>query len=183
MGKRSSFEREPRDYYRTVDPRAVPPLLRFLKPGTKYLELFAGRGDLIKQLSSAGMVCELATDIEPQARGIMRADAFKLKPKGKLIISNPPWTREILHKIIEHFVQENDLWLLFDAAWPQTKQSVEILDRYCTDIAAVGRLKWFEKGDHREKGHDPMDDCSWYRFSRNKTGATRFWGRIECPRM
>lgn len=31
MGKRSEFARRPMDAYQTIDPRAVPPLLPFLR--------------------------------------------------------------------------------------------------------------------------------------------------------
>lgn len=174
MGKRSDYPREPRDYYRTIDPRATPPLMFHVKPGTRFIEPCAGKGDLVDHLVKAGLECVMASDIEPQAAGIFKADALKLRITRKdadCIITNTMWRREFLHAFIRHFAPQIPTWLLFDADWMHTKQAQPFL-KYLTDIVSIGRLQWFE--DTHVQG---KDNCAWYRFADDKWGATRFWGR------
>lgn len=53
MGRRSNFVRIPKDKYDTVDPRAVPPLLKRLVGG-KFVEPCAGKGMLMDMLMRHG---------------------------------------------------------------------------------------------------------------------------------
>jgi hypothetical protein len=41
----------------------------------------------------------------------------------RVTITNPPWDRKILHRLIERFSAVGPTWLLFDADWMHTKQS------------------------------------------------------------
>lgn len=50
MGKRSNFPRIDKDFYSTIDPRAIPPLLAHLGEGVRYAEPCAGAGALIDLL-------------------------------------------------------------------------------------------------------------------------------------
>ena len=59
MGKRSDFERKPRDFYPTPI-EAVEPLLPHLPEGFKFAEPCAGNGALIEHLESKG-VCMWAS--------------------------------------------------------------------------------------------------------------------------
>ena len=68
MGKRSDFERKPRDFYPTPI-EAVYPLLPHLPEGFTFAEPCAGNGALIDHLETKG-TCMWASDIEPQAKGI-----------------------------------------------------------------------------------------------------------------
>lgn len=52
MGKRSDFERKPRDLYETP-PEAVQPLLPHLCPQTRFIEPCAGAGALVDALQAA----------------------------------------------------------------------------------------------------------------------------------
>ena len=179
MGKRTSYPREPRDFYRTIDPRAVTPLLFHVKPGTRFVEPCAGAGDLVDQLVKAGMYCVMASDIKPQARDIACRDALKLTISGdatECFITNPMWRRDHLLELIPHLIGQYPAWLLLDAGFAQTKTFRKV-EKACTDIVAAGRLKWFPDDDPRQKGHDPMDDCAWYRFGLDRFGAIRFWPR------
>ena len=76
MGKRSDFERKPRDFYPTPM-EAVEPLLPHLSEGFKFAEPCAGNGALIEHLETKG-VCMWASDIEPQAEGIHKSSYDKL---------------------------------------------------------------------------------------------------------
>lgn len=153
MGKRSDFTRRDADAYLTIDKRAVMALLPFLDAATRFAEPCCGAGHLVADLVSAGHVCTHMSDI---ATGV---DALTL---GQLdtVITNPPWTRTILHSLILHWVTTAPAaWLLFDSDWAYTKQARPYL-ALCTHIVPVGRLTWIEGTTMGAK-----DNCSWYRFA------------------
>lgn len=172
MGKRSDFERVPRDFYPTPK-EAVVPLLPFLPFQYKYVEPCAGDGRLIKHLKGE---CVAAYDIKPRDKGVDYADALDLTEEwmfdADYIITNPPWDRSILHPLIEHFRSLKPTWLLFDADWMHTKQASEYL-KHCDMIVSVGRVKWIPDSKHTGK-----DNCCWYRFKSNDHACiTEFIGR------
>lgn len=175
MGKRSDFKKIEKDAYQTIDKRAVEVLSLFLPPQTVYAEPCAGEGLLIKDLSSYGHICAYQSDIETGK------DAMTLSLEDldsvRTIITNPPWTRKVLHPMIEHFVNihpEMVVYMLFDADWMHTKQATELLSNYCTDIMSIGRLKWIPDTNMQGK-----DNCCWYRFKQNAVEPIRFWERPE----
>lgn len=174
MGKRSDFEKNPRDYYRTFDPKAGFALELFIPPNSRYIEPFAGAGDLIQQLTFAD--CVLAYDIEPQACMVDKADAFRINSDElidiDLLISNPPWTKEVFHKILDHFVPMIDCWFLMHSDWKQNKGSAKYVETWLTDIVPIGRLKWIEDSPHTSK-----DNCEWLKFSFHKQEAAKFHPR------
>lgn len=158
MGKRSSFERNERDLYPTP-PEAVAPLLPHLAPGTRFVEPCAGDGRLADELVRHGHVCMDATDIEPLAAGIRRADALGTKwDCGDAFITNPPWLRTFLHPLIIHLSDQAPTWLLFDADWMHTKQAAPFKSRL-RRVVSVGRVKWIP--DSKMTG---KDNAAWYLF-------------------
>jgi len=161
MGKRSSFERIPRDFYPTPY-EAVVPLLPHLNPRTLFDEPCAGNGALIRHLELHGHQCLNAFDIEPQRVGIAIGDAT-LSPvsSADCYITNPPWERAILHAIITNLSRHLPTWLLFDADWMHTKQSAPFLP-WLMAIVSVGRVKWIP--DSKMTG---KDNCCWYLFNQN----------------
>ena len=62
MGKRSSFERIPRDFYPTPY-AAVPPLIPHLRGVRTFAEPCCGDGALVRHLESFGLRCVYAGDI------------------------------------------------------------------------------------------------------------------------
>jgi hypothetical protein len=159
MGKRSSFERIPRDFYPTPA-EAVVPLLPHLLPGTRFCEPCAGDGALIDHLTSAGHVCAAAWDIEPQRDDIAKKDALEwVVGNIDFYITNPPWSRDVLHPLIEHLSAEYPTWLLFDADWMHTKQAVPFMP-WLMAIVSVGRVKWIPESKMTGK-----DNCCWYLFN------------------
>jgi hypothetical protein len=168
MGKRSSFERRERDFYPTPY-EAVPPLLPHITSNS-FIEPCAGDGSLVNHFLRSGLYCARSMDIEPKANFILKEDAMKCKEVNHMIITNPPWSRDILHPMINHFRNLNDTWLLFDADWMHTKQSAEYMS-FCHKIVSVGRLKWIPDSNSCGK-----DNCAWYLFKK-EIGQTVFIGR------
>ena len=172
MGKRSSYARIERDFYKTPY-EAVLPLLAHLSPGTEFVEPCAGDGALVRHLEKHGHACVDAFDIEPQDGGIDRADALLARYSaecGEVCITNPPWDRKILHPLIEHWRNQMPTWFLFDADWMHTRQAAPFLP-YCHKIVSVGRVKWIEGSTMTGK-----DNAAWYRFEAT-SGVTQFYGR------
>ena len=171
MGKRSSFERRPQDFYVTPY-EAVVPLLPHLPSGTTFDEPCAGNGALIKHLQRHHHFCRHACDIEPKRSDIERLNALDLEGTfADCFITNPPWTREILHRLIEHLSSMAPTWLLFDADWAFTKQSAPYMP-HCRKIVPVGRLKWIPGSPHTGK-----DNCAWYLFTNDTKPQARFFER------
>lgn len=173
MGKRSTFKRNERDLYRTPYKAAVPLFNHLPQFGGAYYEPCAADGLLISHFDGF-MVCVGASDIVPLSSGIRQRDIFELTRDdlngAEMVITNPPWTREILHRIIERIRElKVPCWLLFDAGWKHTKQSAPYMP-YCSAVVSVGRVKWFG-------GKSGKDDCAWYRFEIEKTERTLFYGR------
>ena len=169
MGKRSNFERNPRDFYPTPK-EAVIPLLPHLPEKGLFAEPCAGDGRLIEHIEElTGLSGYWMTDIEPHADFIGNGDALTDKIVGcDICITNPPWDRKILHPLIDNLSNQLPTWLLFDADWMHTKQSVPYI-KMCSKIVSVGRIKWF--GNMTGK-----DNCAWYLFDR-EANNTIFYGR------
>lgn len=174
MGKRSDFERAPRDYYPTPL-EAVRPLLMHLKPATRFVEPCAGDGRLSNHLMSAGHHLVEQFDIEPQHPVVRAGDALQevIDPTWRVdcFITNPPWGRKVLHPLIVHLSDQAPTWLLFDADWMHTKQAAPYLDRLVR-IVSVGRVKWIEDSPFTGK-----DNCAWHLFDRPSDAAAAFYGR------
>lgn len=177
-------KRNPRDYYPTIDPRAVTPLVAHLGSGVRYAEPCAGAGDLVDLLAPHGWQCAWAADLLPMRRTvhstgqlIAKQDVATLPATMEaepgldefdVFVTNPAWDRKILHKKIETLMRIKPTWLLFDAAWKETKQAARF-GRYCHTIISVGRLQWVEGTDAQS-----TDDCSWYGFDASRDWETRY---------
>lgn len=165
MTKRADgkFKRHPKDLYDTPRPPLLP-LLPFLAPRTRFVEPCAGRGALIDLLVAEGHHCVWATDIDPQRVDIGRLDALTLPQikrrniPGDVLITNPPWRRDILHPLIDSLSGLMPCWFLFDSDWASTSQAAELLMR-CARIIPVGRVKWIPGTKHVG-----FDNCAWYEF-------------------
>ena len=163
MGKRSDFERIPRDFYPTPE-EAVLPLLPHLDYYTIYTEPCVGQNHLVEILAKYGHECVYSYDYEEDAT---KSQKFQ----GECFITNPPWDRKILHPIIQNLAMIAPTWLLFDADWVHTKQSRNYTG-ILSKIVSVGRVKWIPDSNMTGK-----DNCCWYLFDKNYLGITRFYGR------
>ena len=171
MGKRSNFKRLKGDFYKTPL-SAVLPLLPLLSSGTRFCEPCAGDGRLVHYLEDAGHQCAAAWDVKPRADFITKQDA-RTRQIGNIdcFITNPPWTRDLLHPIIENLSAQHPTWLIFDADWMHTRQAAPYLPK-CSTIVSVGRVKWIENSPHVGK-----DNCCWYFFVPGHKRGPRFIGR------
>ncbi len=162
MGKRSNFERREADFYPT--PRAaVVPLIPYLRSSgiRTFAEPCAGDGDLVRHLESFRLRCVHAGDIRSGQ------DAFERDDYGgaDAIITNPPWSRDVLHGLVTHFQNIAPTWLLLDADWKQTRQAAPFLP-HCSDIVAIGRVKWIAGSKHTGK-----DNACWYELTNLSANA------------
>lgn len=175
MGKRSDFPRIDKDCYDTPV-EAIGPLLPHLDLTLPYAEPFAGQGNLIDHLRPH-LTLVWCSDIAPRREGIPQADALNcVLGDARQFISNPPWSRKLLHELIVYLSDQGPTWLLFDSNWANTKQAHPFMER-CRKIVAVGRLKWIPDSKHFGK-----DDCSWYLFDKPLAGsAPVFYGRGCLP--
>lgn len=171
MGKRSDFERRPRDFYPTPA-TAVAPLLPHLEPATHFAEPCAGDGALIDALTAHGHICLHASDIEPRRAGILQADALDGPWSGfDTFITNPPWDRKVLHPLIVHLSDQAPTWLLFDADWIHTRQAAPYLPRL-RKVVSVGRVKWIPDSPFTGK-----DNCAWHLFDKPSDAPASLYGR------
>jgi len=167
LGKRSNFERRKNDFYPTPQ-KAVRPLLSHLwSKNTWFYEPCSGTNDLINHLEAEGHTCIGNSDLEMDATTTQYN--WKDLPQFDCFITNPPWTRNLLHPIIENLRHQAPTWLLFDAGWMHTKQAIPYLP-FCQKIVSVGRVKWIP-----DTKYGSLDDSCWYLFIKEKT-TTSFFG-------
>lgn len=171
MGRRSNFKRRKNDKYLTPY-KAVLPLLPFLEPNTRFVEPCAGDGRLIRWLERHGHSCVGAMDVDPQCLFIPVGDALaghNFPFFADAVITNPPWTRALLHPMIEMFQRYAPTWLLFDAAWKHTGQAIPYL-KHCSHIVNVGRVRWIDGTKQ-----DGKDDSCWYKFDINHADGPHYY--------
>jgi hypothetical protein len=88
--------------------------------GTRtFAEPCAGDRALVRHLESFDLRCVWQGDI----RTGQDALAFDSYGAPDAIITNPPYTRELMHRQIAHFQRIAPAWLLMESDWAQTKQA------------------------------------------------------------
>ena len=175
MGKRSNFPRRERDDYPTPWP-AVVPLLKRLKPGTKFVEPCCGAGDLVGHLERAGQVCVAAYDLPIDAR----TASYAIEP-DTLFITNLPWRpRFEPNKISANLSDQRPLWALLYSDWLFTSRATPCLPRLRA-VVVIGRMKWIP-----DTKHVGFENSCWCLFDRprpNARAAIRFIGRLGSTRI
>lgn len=174
MTKRAhqKFKRNKRDLYETRDANAVIPLLPHLSGVNFFDEPCAGGGGLVRHMHTLhDSICREASDINPGFPSCKKRDVFDITgTDSDVFITNPPWSRPILHPLIIHLSDIAPTWLLFDADWIHTKQSIPYMER-CCKIVSVGRVSWMGNGV------SGFDNCAWYLFDKYACDPTKFYGR------
>jgi hypothetical protein len=153
MGKRSKFEHRDRDYYATPQ-RALLPLVPHLSRVHTFAEPCCGDGRLVRWLESSGLRCVYAGDI---AAG---QDALACDDYGApdAIITNPPFTRSLLHRLLSHFLGIAPAWLLLPMDFASNERDAGFL-ACCTDVLPFGRVRWIEGTKNQGK-----DNFGWFHF-------------------
>jgi hypothetical protein len=156
VGKRSSFDRRPKDVYPTP-PEAVAPLLPLLLPHTKYVEPCFGEGRLVEPLKRAGHELVAAFDWPDDAR----SKVYDLE-NGTIFITNPPYHGRArdLHALIENLSDQAKCWLLLPHDWLANLSSAPLISRLRV-IKPIGRVRWIEGSEHSSK-----ENFDWLLFDR-----------------
>jgi hypothetical protein len=176
MGKRSDFERFPRDFYPTPF-AAVPPLIPHLRGVRSFAEPCCGDGALVRHLEAHGLRCAYAGDIATgqDALALTVADCNGADAG----VTNPPYdtdnSRKLMHALIVHLERLLPTWLLLHLDWSSNKHARPFLFS-CSDIVVIGRVQWIEGS----KGGG-MENFAWYRFDARHKGGPIFHPRGSVP--
>lgn len=177
MGKRTDYEKHPRDAYFTPK-RAVEPLVGLLDPMT-FCEPCAGDGRLVAHIEELipGSLCIYALDVEPQASWILKGDALSMRAEDieycSLIVTNPPFTWSVLKPLLDLWISLKPTLLLLPADMMHNIRFRPYMEK-CSFVKSVGRVKWIE--DSKTSG---MENYAWYLFDKDKPESvpTKFYGR------
>ena len=187
MSKRSNFDKVPKEFYPTTDPKAVPTkLVEFIR-GKTYAEPCYGNGDLEDLLMDVA-TCEWRSDIRetvqaregvalPRSGSSKVMDALCLSKEDiarcQLIVTNPPFSKDVLLPLLDHFISLKPTWLLLPADYMHNQYFSDYMKK-CSRVISVGRLKWF-----KDSKHTSTDNFAWYFWPKGSTGEmeTVFYGR------
>jgi hypothetical protein len=173
MGKRTTFERSFRDFYRTPF-KALLPLIPYLRRDNvkTFAEVCCGDGDLIRHLQFFGLRCVHYGDIR-FGQDALEIECYSGNPDAG--ITNPPFkypedpkgSTRLLIDLIEHFFDLGaPFYLLLPHDWSANKNSAKFLRR-CTDIIVIGRVKWIQDSKH----NGGFENSSWYKFDVEHCGG------------
>ena len=176
MTKRAfgKFKKKKQDSYDTPL-EAVRPLINHLPKNFSYVEPCAGEHKLVDNISQLSKgKCLLASDIEPRDNRVKKDNALGInKFNSDYIITNPPWTRKILHPLLDHFINSGTpTWILLDADWAHTKQA-KPFGYFCKKIVSVGRVSW------EQNNISGFDNCAWYLFDWHNFKQTEYYWRTN----
>lgn len=164
MSKRTpGLPQRPRGFWPT--PRdAARPLIPYLPVAASYIEPCAGAGDLVRHLADLwpGGRCVFASDMEPQAGGIARADALDIVSRPDLFITNPPWPvggkrGDPALSIIVHLMGLAPSWMLLPWDFAANVYFGEVRNA-CVSVVPIGRVSWMGNGTPGK------DNAAWYLF-------------------
>ena len=137
MGKRSNFERIPRDFYPTPH-AAVPPLIPHLRGVRTFAEPCCGDGALVRHLESFGLRCAMRATSRPARtpwRSTSTARPTRSSQTRRTAQNHARPDRALPAHPADVAVNRLD--------WACTKQAAPFMPS-CSDIVSVGRLRWIE---------------------------------------
>ena len=173
MSKRSNFKKIEKDAYQTIDGRSVTPLLPHIEGVRAYAEPCAADGFLIEHFEQQApwMECTYSNDIDwfDGEDAIVGTQLEAARERYSHIITNPPWTRKVMHPMLWRFMSIAPTWCLFDADWAHTKQARELI-KHCVKIVSLGRLRWIPDTTMSGK-----DNCAFYLFDKDHDYGPRFY--------
>jgi hypothetical protein len=153
MGKRSNKKRRKLDFYPTPF-KAVPMLIPHLNGVRSFGEPCCGDGRLVRHLESFGLICVYAGDIAAGQDALARDDYGAIDA----IVTNPPFTHEVLAKLLPHFMRIAPAWLLLPMDFASNVRDAPYLAA-CTDVVPFGRVQWIDGTEDTSK-----DNFGWFRF-------------------
>lgn len=167
------FERRPHDRY--VTPLAATlPLRPFLGNIRTFAEPCCANRQLVAHIEEAGPLCIHSGDIQ---EGI---DALKDPVLRQLIvdaiITNPPYTWDVLEPMLDLFPSIAPTWLLLEADFMHRPQRSGRHMPICSDVVSIGQVRWFDETKHKSTSH-----YAWYRFDAAHYGPTVFHPRQLRP--
>lgn len=171
MGKRSDYAPRENPNLWLTPAEAVLPLKPFLRRGSTFYEPCAADGGLAAALAQLlGLWCSGMSDISPLNQKVKRIDALTISAGvSDAFITNPPWERLLLHRLIDHLKWVRPTWMLIDSDWLFTKQAAEYIPD-ATHIVAIGRIKWIPDSDSVG-----MDNACWVRFVGGHDSGPKFY--------
>lgn len=155
MGKYSDFPRHKHDEYLTPYEAALP-LKPFLSGVRTFAEPCRADGRLIRWVESFGPLCIHDGDIQTGTNALTDPTLECLIVDA--IITNPPYTWEVLSPMIDRFMRIAPTWLLLEADFKYNQRCQRFV-RHCSDIVPIGRVRWIE-----DSAHDAKINYAWYRF-------------------
>lgn len=181
MSKFDTYDRQPRDYWRTTDPDAVTPLVPFVS-GKTYAEPCYGAGDLEDQLMEIA-TCRWRSDIDPQVNSAVQMNALNITKEHlhdvAVIITNPPYAWGMLKPLLDWLPKLKPTWMLLPADFMHNKQSGPYMNK-CSHVVSVGRLFFHKSGEDETKVKHVKQTSNycWYKFHKDDWDhGTRFYGR------
>lgn len=149
MGRRSSYDKIPRDLYESIDPNCIPHNLIKHITGKTFYEPCVGSGQLVKHMESAGANCVGGSDIKPlgdwasvQVKNGL--DLTEMDLVGvDLIATNPPFSKDTLLPLIDHWTSLRPTLLLLSATHMHVKYFQPYMAK-CSNVVSIGRLYFFE---------------------------------------
>tara|TARA_R110002012_G_C11673164_1_gene613286 strand:+ start:2444 stop:3007 length:564 start_codon:yes stop_codon:yes gene_type:complete len=172
VSKFSNFERRKHDEYLTPL-RAALPLKAHLTGVRTFMEPCSGDGRLIRHIESFGPLCIYENDIQKGVDAL--TDTVLSRTIADAIITNPPYTWQILEQMIQLFPKIAPTWLLLEADFKHTVQAATYMEM-CSDVVSIGRVRWFEDTDAEGK-----INYAWYRFHAQHTRGPVFHPRQSFP--
>lgn len=163
MSKRSDFPKVPKDFYATVDPKAIPPKFIECIRGKTYAEPCYGDGDLEDLLVDVA-ICNWRSDVRETVGSSKVIDAMDItggmfeRMGIDLIVTNPPFSRKVLLPLIDHFINLKPTWLLLPAGFMNNIYFGPYM-RKCTKVISIGRVCWYPQEGKRVAS---TDDFCWY---------------------
>ena len=115
MGKRSNFERIPRDFYPTPL-KAVPPLIPYLQGIRSFAEPCAGDGALVRHLESSGCAASIGRHRDRPGRLGPRTTAIPTQS------SPTPHTISASRDALSGTSCDPPTWLLLETDWSATSK-------------------------------------------------------------
>jgi hypothetical protein len=168
VSKYSDFPRRKHDEYLTPYKAALP-LFPFLTGVRTFVEPCCADGRLIRHIESIGPLCVYSGDIQTGTDAL--TDVVLPRIIADAIITNPPYTWEILEPMIVRFGSIAPTWLLLEADFKHTINAAPYIPM-CSDVVSIGRVRWFDDTPSEGKVN-----YAWYRFHAQHSRGPQFHPR------